>query len=252
MHRNQYDTDVTIWSPNGRLHQVEYAMEAVQIGGACVGVCSKTHAVLAALKRSPSELASFQKKIFEIDEHMGIAISGLTADARTLTKYMRTECLNHKYVYDSQLPVSRLINRLADKHHQCTQTYVRRPYGVGLLVIGCDETGPHLFQTCPSGNVQEYFGMAIGARAQSAKTYLEKNFETFPDASLDELMKHALKALDVSANEEDLDTKNCALAIVGIDQAFELFEGAKLAPHLDAAFAEEEKVAGDDEAMPQA
>ena len=146
-------------------------MEAVKQGGTVVGVCSSTHAVLAALKRSPSELASYQQKIFEIDDHMGIGICGLTADARTLSKYMQNECLNHKYVYDSPLPVARLVNRLGDKHQQTTQMSSRRPYGIGLLIIGCDETGPHLFQTCPSGNVQEYFGMVswfVGCRVGCA------------------------------------------------------------------------------------
>lgn len=76
MFRNQYDTDVTTWSPQGRLHQVDYAMEAVKQGSACVGLKSDTHVVLAALKRAPSELSSYQRKAFKIDDHMGIAISG--------------------------------------------------------------------------------------------------------------------------------------------------------------------------------
>ena len=256
MHRNQYDTDVCMWSPNGRLHQVEYAMEAVKQGGACVGVCSKTHAVLASLKRSASELSSYQKKVFEIDDHIGIAISGLTADARHLSKYMRTECLNHKFVYDSAMPISRLANRLGDKHQACTQTYsAKRPFGVGLLVVGCDETGPHLFQTCPTGNIQEYFGMAIGARSQSAKTYLEKHFESFPDMSEGDLVKHALKALDACTNDQDLDAKNCALGVVGIDQPFKIYEDDAVAPLLDAAFADEDedkKQDAGDAAMPDA
>ena len=96
MYRNQYDTDVTTFSPEGRLRQVEYAMEAVNQGSCCVGLTSGTHAVLAVLKRSPDELASYQEKIFKIDDHMAIAISGLTADARYLSKHMRTECLNHR------------------------------------------------------------------------------------------------------------------------------------------------------------
>lgn len=89
MNRNQYDTDVTVWSPQGRLFQVEYAMEAVQQGSACVGAVSKDIAVLAALKRNTNELSSYQKKIFKIDDNLGVVISGLTADARTLTKYAR-------------------------------------------------------------------------------------------------------------------------------------------------------------------
>lgn len=82
--RNQYDSDVTVWSPQGRLHQVEYAMEAVKLGSATVGLKNKTHAVLIALKRASSELSAHQKKIIPIDKHMGISISGLTADARIL------------------------------------------------------------------------------------------------------------------------------------------------------------------------
>lgn len=76
--------------------QVEYAMEAVKQGGASLGLRSGSHVVLAALKRTPNEMASPQKKVFKLDSNMGIAIAGLTADARSLAKYMRTECLNHK------------------------------------------------------------------------------------------------------------------------------------------------------------
>eukprot|EP00957_Ditylum_brightwellii_P018550 1394570-Ditylum_brightwellii.AAC.1 len=138
MFRNQYDTDVTVWSPEGRLLQVrilmyrgstcdeqlceglqrdlfdvkrldlpkrvEYAMESVKQGSACLGLRSSTHSVLGALKRSVSEHASHQKKLLEIDDHMGIGIAGLTADARTIAKWMRNECLNHKYVYGTPMP----------------------------------------------------------------------------------------------------------------------------------------------------
>lgn len=96
MFRNQYDSDVTVWSPQGRLHQVEYAMEAVKLGSATVGLKNTTHAVILALKRASSELSAHQKKIIPIDEHVGITISGLTADARMLSRYMRVECLNYK------------------------------------------------------------------------------------------------------------------------------------------------------------
>ena len=80
--RNQYDNDVTVWSPQGRLHQVEYAMEAVKQGSATIGIKSNTHAAVVALKRATSELSAYQKKIIPIDTHMGISIAGLTADAR--------------------------------------------------------------------------------------------------------------------------------------------------------------------------
>lgn len=114
MFRNQYDSDVTVWSPQGRLHQVEYAMEAVNLGSATVGLKSKTHAVLIALKRASSELSAYQKKIINIDDHIGMSISGLTADARILSRYMRNECLNYKYSLDTHMPLNRLISLLGE------------------------------------------------------------------------------------------------------------------------------------------
>ncbi|KAF5792502.1 putative proteasome endopeptidase complex [Helianthus annuus] len=79
MFRNQYDTDVTTWSPVGRLFQVEYAMEAVKQGSAAIGLRSKTHVVLACVNKANSELSSHQRKIFKVDDHIGVAIAGLTA-----------------------------------------------------------------------------------------------------------------------------------------------------------------------------
>jgi hypothetical protein len=146
--RNQYDNDVTVWSPQGRLHQVEYAMEAVKQGSATIGIKSNTHAAVVALKRATSELSAYQKKIIPIDTHMGISIAGLTADARLLSRYMRTECLNHRYAHDEPLPVSRLINNLGNKLQVCTQRYDRRPYGVGLLVAGYDVSSSINYLNC--------------------------------------------------------------------------------------------------------
>lgn len=233
MFRNLYDTDVTTWSPQGRLFQVEYAMESVKQGSAVVGVTSKTHVVLAAEKRQPSELAHYQQKLFRLDDHMGLAMSGLTADGRSLTKYMRAECLNHKYVYSAPIQGERLVRDVADKHQQATQTYVRRPYGVGLLVAAYDRTGAHLFQTCPSGNYYEWKAMALGARSQSAKTYLEKKFETFEDASREDLIREALKALNTCMTaDKRLTADNTTVAVVGKGERFHIIEHEELAPFL--------------------
>jgi len=236
MFRNLYDSDITTWSPQGRLYQIEFAMEAVKQGSACVGLKSKTHAVLVTLKRSSGELASYQKKIFEVDDHIGIAIAGLTSDARVLCRYMQTECMNHKYVYDSPVQVGRLVLRVADKSQKNTQRYGSRPYGVGLLVAGYDKTGTHLFETCPSGNYFDYKAMAIGARAQSAKTYLEKHYESFENASPEELIRHGLKALQETIGSQEeigLTSDNTSVGIVGADQPFHLIEGTKLKPYLE-------------------
>jgi len=236
MFRSMYDSDVTTWSPQGRIHQIEYAMEAVKQGSACVGLKSETHAVVATLMRSSSELGAYQKKIFKIDDHVGIAIAGLTADARVLSKYMRSECLNHKFVFETPLQTQRLVQGVADKSQVHTQRYGRRPYGVGLLVIGYDETGSHLYETSPSGNYYDYKAQAIGARSQSAKTYLERHYQQFANLSKEDLIKHALKSLreTLQSSSDGLNMKNCAVGIVGKDHVFEILEGAKLQKYLDA------------------
>ena len=164
-------------------------------GSAVVGVRSKTHAVLVALKRAPSELASYQRKMLKIDKHIGIGFAGLTSDARVLSNYMRQLALSSRLMYARALPLSRLISALADRAQLNTMQYGKRPYGVGFLVIGVDDTGPHLYEFSPTGNCFEYYAMSLGARNQSAKTYLERHLDEFADVDVDTLVVHALRAL---------------------------------------------------------
>lgn len=185
-----------------------------------------------SLKKSPHDLASHQEKVFDIDDHMGIAIAGLTADARYLCKFMRSECLNYWYTHDSHHPTERLIGKIAKKSQVKTNHPAKRPFGVGLLVGAVDETGTHLFETCPSGNYFEYVAMAIGARSQSAKTYLEKNFEGFAALGWEELVRHGLKALKASAQETELSEHNVSVGVVGRDFKFRLLSQEELRVHL--------------------
>ena len=154
---------------------------------------------------------------------------------------MRSEALNNKYVYGIPIQGSRLVADLADMHQRCTQSYVRRPYGVGLLVASYDQTGPHLYVTEPSGNYFEYYAMAIGSRSQTSRTYLESEFEKFNECSLDELIKHAVKALAASlSGDSELDAKSAEVAVVGVDKSFELIEGAALQKYLDEITTEQD------------
>jgi len=245
MFRNQYDSDVTTWSPQGRLHQVEYAMEAVKQGSATVGLKSKTHAVLVALKRASSELSAHQKKITPLDGHMGMSIAGLTADAKSLSRWMRTECLHSRYYNNTALRLSTLITDLGNKMQLCIQGYNKRPYGVGLLVAGCDDVGPHIYQVCPSANFYDCKAMAIGARSQSARTYLEKCLEEFIDCDVETLVAHGLRALrDTLPNEVDLTNKNVSIAVVGIDKEFTVYEDDAVDPYLELIAGEERRGAG--------
>lgn len=243
MFRNQYDTDVTTWSPAGRLFQVEYAMEAVKQGSAAIGLRSKSHVVLGCVNKANSELSSHQKKIFKVDDHIGVAIAGLTADGRVLSRYMRSECINYNFTYESPLPVGRLVVQLADKAQVCTQRSWKRPYGVGLLVAGLDESGAHLYYNCPSGNYFEYQAFAIGSRSQAAKTYLERRFGNFMDSSRDDLIKDALLAIRETLQGETLKSSICTIAVVGAGESFHVLDNETVQKLIDAF-----EIAGGDEA----
>ena len=261
MYRNQnYDHDCTTWSPEGRVLQIEYAMEAVKQGTPVLGLRSSTHVVLCGFKRSQSELAEHQQKIFKIDDHMCIGIAGLTADARVLAEYMRNECLNHQYIYDTPMNLGRLVNQIADKSQVKTQSSSKRPYGVGLLVAGVDQKGPHLYETCPSGNYYEYYAMAIGSRSTSAKTYLERQFETFKDLDRDGLIKQALEAMNkTTTSDTTLTTKNTVVVVISVDQPYCELKNEDLQPFLDSLEAKPDDAEmeaadqeGGDVPMPQA
>lgn len=260
MLKNAYDTDITTWSPVGRLFQLEYANEAVNNGSAAVGVKGKDVTVLATLKRRPiAQLSSCQEKVFLIDSHVGMAISGLVADARVLARFLRTECMNYRYMYDADLPLGQMCDMLGAKHQRHIQYSGRRPFGVGLLLAGYDSQGPHLYQTFPSGDVVDYKASAMGIRSLSSRTYLEKYFSTFQSCMLDELIIHALKALTAATSEGvELNAKNVSIAIVGKDLPFTILDedasrkyldGLTLSPEDRAPVEEEEP---QDEAAPAA
>ncbi|KXJ93191.1 putative proteasome subunit alpha type-1 [Microdochium bolleyi] len=219
MFRNNYDNDSVTFSPQGRIFQVEYAGEAVKQGSVVVGLTSKTHAVLVAIKRNAEELSSYQKKLFAIDEHVGLAIAGLTSDARVLSNFMKQQCLSQRLTYDRDMPVETLVSMIGDKAQLNTQHYGKRPYGVGLLVAGIDETGPHLFEFQPSGMTQEMLACAIGARSQMARTYLEKNLDKFADCGREALIQHGLRALkETLVQDRELTIENTSVGVVGIKE----------------------------------
>jgi len=258
MFRNNYDNDSVTFSPQGRIFQVEYAGEAVKQGSVVVGIVSKTHAVLVALKRNAEELSSYQKKIISIDEHLGLALAGLASDARVLSNFLKSQSLSSRLTYGRALPVERAVSSIGDRAQTNTQHYGKRPYGVGLLVAGVDESGPHLFEFQPSGMTQEMVACAIGARSQMARTYLERNLEKFESCSREELVTHGLRALKESlAQDKDLSVENTSVGVVGIRgegkkaiEGFKLFDGQEVKSWIDMVADGTEGGEGDGEAPP--
>jgi 20S proteasome subunit alpha 6 len=235
MFRNNYDNDSVTYSPTGRLFQVEYALEAIKQGSAAVGLVSNNHVVLVALKRNAEELGSYQKKIIKIDDHMGVALAGLAPDARVLSNYLRRQAMSSKMIFNRPLLTSKAVLSIADKAQENTQSYGSRPYGVGLLVSGYDESGAHLYEFQPSGSVLEYYGAAIGARSQAARTYLERNLsEIRATESVEQLIVHGLNALrDTLSQDVELTFKNTSVSVVGKDTEFTVYDDEDVQQWLD-------------------
>jgi 20S proteasome subunit alpha 6 len=192
-------------------------------------------------QRNAEELSSYQKKVIAIDEHIGLSLAGLASDARVLSNFMKQQSLSSRLIYGRALPLERLVSSIGDRAQTNTQHYGKRPYGVGLLVAGVDETGPHLFEFQPSGMTQEMVACAIGARSQMARTYLERNLEAFAECGRKELVVHGLKALKESlAQDKELTVENCSVGVVGIRgegekriEAFKLFDGMEVQQWVD-------------------
>lgn len=243
MYRNQYDTDCITWSPQGRLFQVEYAMEAVKQGSCCVAIKSNSYVVLCAARRKPSKLADYQDKLFKVGDHIAVAMSGITSDAKMIVNYMRNECLHNRFLYGCDITAAKLVSLLSQKSQANTQIASKRPFGVGLLVAGYDEkTGFRLFETCPSGNVVEYNAAAFGARCQSAKTYLERKIANFEDADLDSLLYHAIKAVKSTVPADgEFDMDMVSVGAFGKEMKFKILTPEEVKPYIEKINAEEPK-----------
>lgn len=207
-----YDRAITVFSPDGRLFQVEYAREAVRTGATSIGMVCKDGIILAAHKRisTPLAVSSSHEKIFQIDSHMAAASSGLVADARRLVDLARLESQKHRLAYDEEIPVDLLAKNLGDHIQYYTQFAGVRPYGVSLLLAGADG-GLHLFETDPSGALFEYKACAIGSGKKAVEELLKKEYRD--DITLDEGLKLVVKALR-KVVEEKLTSDTADIAII--------------------------------------
>lgn len=203
-----YDKATTMFSPDGRLFQVEYAREAVNRGATAVGVKCRDGVVLAVDKRITSKLVVHDsvEKLFQVDEHIGAVGSGLVADVRVLIDRLRVEAQVNRIRYNEPIDVALLARRIGDYKQAYTQYGGIRPFGTGLL-IASGSPGPRLFETDPSGALVEYMAVAIGEGRRTAMEYLAKKY--IRKISREEAVLLAIKALQEVAHgllsEENLD-----------------------------------------------
>ena len=209
----EYDGAITIFSPEGRIYQVEYALELVKRGSPIVGIKSEEGVVLAVLEPQLSKLAAptNSKKIFRIDDHVGVAIAGLSPDARVLIKQARLYCQSNKMTYDEPADVEDLASGVGDLLQRYTQNAGVRPFGVSLLFGGVDDHRVSLLATDPSGSYRGYRATAVGRNSEKAVSVLQQEYRK--EITLNEAIALSVQALK-EASENDLSADGMNIAVV--------------------------------------
>jgi proteasome alpha subunit len=207
-----YDRAITVFSPDGRLFQVEYAREAVKRGTTAVGIIYDKGVLLAVDKNVTSKLIVPKsiEKIFQIDEHIGVATSGLVADARRLVEDARVRAQRNRLVYNQPISIAGLTRDLCDIKQAYTQYGGARPFGTALLIAGMNDA-PHLFETDPSGAFTEYTAGAIGMGKRDVEKLLEERYK--PGIGRQEAVGLALLSLN-SVSEGKIQAENVDMITV--------------------------------------
>jgi len=194
---SRYDTRTTVFSPEGRLYQVEYAMEAISQAGSAVGIKAPDGVILAAERRNTSKLLDIRKpteKMYKIDDHICCCVAGITADANHLIGIAREQAQWYRLQYGEPIPVEQLLHKICDIKQAYTQYGGLRPFGVSFLFAGWDvHFGFQLFQSDPSGNYGGWKAKGIGANNQNAQSTLKSDYEE--DMKFDDALKLGVKVL---------------------------------------------------------
>jgi len=197
-----YDMTPTMYSPDGRIYQVEYAIETVKRGTLALGVASK-EGVVMAVEEKPRALqtSNVTQKIFQVDYHIGVAAAGYIPDARVLVENARFFSQGNKMTYDESVEIGTVAKYLADQSHQFTQYSGVRPNGVALIIAGVDQKGQSLYVTDPSGTYVQYAAIAIGASSDEVNNFLEKHYSE--DMSLEDAAALAVAAINLKAEKKE-------------------------------------------------
>ena len=200
-----YDRAITVFSPDGRLYQVEYAIETVKRGTIALGIKTKYGIIFAADERPRKlQIVDEPQKLFKIDQHIGIAAAGYIPDARSQVDDARFFSQSSKIVYDESVSVETVTKHIADQCQQYTQYAGARPIGVALIIGGIDENGNSLFLTDPSGTYIPYNAVAIGADSDRVTEFLKKHYK--PEMTLEESKMLAIASVNMlSSDAKDSD-----------------------------------------------
>ncbi|AGB04740.1 proteasome endopeptidase complex, archaeal, alpha subunit [Aciduliprofundum sp. MAR08-339] len=227
-----YDRAITVFSPDGRLFQVEYARAAVKRGTTTVGLKFKDGVILMADKRIRSRLLEpkSMEKIFVIDDHIGCATSGLVGDARVLVDYARLVAQIERVTYGEGISVEHLVKRVSDYKQQYTQYGGVRPFGASLLIAGVDDRGIYLMETDPSGTIMGYKADCIGGGRETVMELFENEYRE--DMDFHEALMLGLKAIDM-VNEEEVNPITLEIGYIKKGENFTLMSDDEVAKYVE-------------------
>ncbi|MCV0392690.1 MAG: archaeal proteasome endopeptidase complex subunit alpha [Nitrosopumilus sp.] len=197
-----YDMTPTMYSPDGRIYQVEYAIETVKRGTLALGILSKDGVILAVEEKPRAlQTANVTQKIFQVDFHIGVAAAGYIPDARVQVDSARFFSQGNKMTYDESVEVATVAKHLADQSHQFTQYSGVRPNGVALIIAGIDQKGESIYVTDPSGTYVQYAAIAIGSGSDEVNAFLEKHYNN--EMSLEDAAALAIAAINLKAENKE-------------------------------------------------
>ena len=210
-----YDRAITVFSPDGRLYQVEYAIETVKRGTIAIGIKTKDGIIFAADERPRKlQIVDSPQKLFKIDQHIGVAAAGYIPDARGQVSDARFFSQSSKLVYDEPVDVETVTKHIADQCQQYTQYAGARPIGVALIIGGIDKNGNSLFLTDPSGTYVPYNAIAIGADSDKVTEFLKKNYKE--EMNLDESKELAIASINIT-NDDSKDIEHIKISQIKSD-----------------------------------
>jgi proteasome alpha subunit len=207
-----YDRAITVFSPDGRLYQVEYAIETVRRGTLAIGIKSRDGVILAVEEKARKlQISNVTQKIFQVDDHIGVAAAGYIPDARTQVDHARFFAQSNRLIYDEPVDVEGVAKNIADMAQQFTQYAGVRPFGVALILAGVDKNGANLYLTDPSGTYIGYDAVAIGAGSDQVTEFLEKGYKN--DVSMEEAAALAIESIYL-VSEDKTGTRHVKMAII--------------------------------------
>jgi len=244
----RYDSRTTIFSPEGRLYQVEYAMEAIGHAGTCLGILAKDGVLLAAEKRNTNKLldeVAYSEKIYKLHDDMAMSVAGITSDANVLTNELRLIAQRYMIQYQEPIPCEQVVATLCDIKQAYTQFGGKRPFGVSLLYMGWDRHyGFQLYQSDPSGNYSGWKATCIGNNSSAAVSMLKQEYKE-EDVDLKAAIALAVKVLSKTLDTNKLTPEKVEVATLTRENgktSIKVLEASELDVYIKAYQEEEARI----------